>query len=135
MVRVINPETAGKERTRLTKTVVIAIRELMQQSKPDDNTRDLAAYISLALDAIANTIDPSVVAWEKRGYWVKADRYRMDWAWSSRLAGDMRLAVLAEDWQKVAQIIAQVAERLKGVHVSRNHRMGTPWEGAFLKIR
>jgi len=135
LVRVINPETAGKERTRLTKTVVIAIRELMQQSKPDDNTRDLAAYISLALDAIANTIDPSVVAWEKRGYWVKADRYRMDWAWSSRLAGDMRLAVLAEDWQKVAQIIAQVAERLKGVHVSRNHRMGTPWEGAFLKIR
>jgi hypothetical protein len=133
--RVINPETAGKERTRLTKAVVIAIRELMQQSKPDDNTRDLAAFISLALGAIANTIDSSVVAWEKRGYWVKADRFRMDWAWSDRLAGDMRLAVLTADWQKVAQTVAQVAERLNGIHVSRNHRMGTPWEGAYQKIK
>ena len=117
MGRVINPETAGKERTRLTKAVVIAIRELMQQSQPDDNTRDLAAFISLALDAIAGTIDSSVEAWEKRGYWVKADRFRMDWAWSSRLAGDMRLAVLTEDWLKVAQTVAQVAERLNGIHV------------------
>ena len=135
MGRIINPETAGKERTRLTKAVVIAIRELMQQSKPDNNTRDLAAFIALALDAIAGTIDSSVVAWEKRGYWVKADRFRMDWAWSSRLAGDMRRAVLTEDWQKVALTIAQVAERLNGVHVSRNHRMGTPWEGAYQKIK
>jgi hypothetical protein len=133
--RVINPETAGKERSRLTKAVVLAIRELMHQSKPDDTTRDLAAFISLALDAVASTIDSSVVAWEKRGYWVKADRFRMDWAWSSRLAGDMRLAVLTDDWQKVAQTVAQVAERLNGVHVPRNHRMGTPWEGAYRKIK
>jgi hypothetical protein len=133
--RVINPETAGKERTRLTKAVVIAIRELMHQSQPDETTRDLAAFISLALDAIAGTIDPSVEAWEKRGYWVKADRFRMDWAWSSRLAGDMRLAVLTEDWQKAAQTVAQVAERLNGIHIPQHHRMGTPWVGAYQKIK
>jgi hypothetical protein len=133
--RVINPETAGKERTRLTKAIVIAIRELMHQSQPDDNTRDLAAFISLALGAIAGTIDSSVEAWEKRGYWVKADRFRMDWVWSSRLAGDMRLAVLTEDWLKVAQTVAQVAERLNGIHISWNHRMGTPWVGAYQKIK
>jgi hypothetical protein len=133
--RVINPETAGKERTRLTKAVVIAIRELMRQSQPDDNTRDLAAFISLALDAIAGTIDSSVEAWEKRGYWVKADHFRMDWAWSSRLAGNMRLAVLTEDWLKVAQTAAKVAERLNGIHIPQHHRMGTPWVGAYQKIK
>jgi hypothetical protein len=133
--RVINLETAGKERTRLTKAVVIAIRELMRQSQPDDNTRDLAAYISLALDAIAGTIDSSVEAWEKRGYWVKADHFRMDWAWSSRLAGNMRLAVLTEDWLKVAQTVAQVAERLNGIHIPQHHRMGTPWVGAYRKMK
>jgi hypothetical protein len=133
--RVINPETAGKERTRLTKAVVIAIREFMRQLQPDDNTRDLAAFISLALDAIAGTIDSSVGAWEKRGYWVKADRFRMDWAWSSRLAGNMRQAVLAEDWMKVAQTAAQVAERLNGVRIPQRHRMGTPWVGAYRKMR
>jgi hypothetical protein len=133
--RVINLETAGKERTRMTKAVVIAIRELMRQSQPDDTTRDLAAFISLALDAIASTIDPSVEAWEKRGYWVKADRFRMDWAWTSRQAGNMRLAVLTEDWLKVAQTIAQIAERLNGIKVSQHHHMGTPWVGAYRKIK
>jgi hypothetical protein len=133
--RLIHTETAGKERTRLTKAVVLAIRELMRQSQPDDNTRDLAAFISLALDAIAGTIDSSVDAWEKRGYWVKADRFRMDWAWSSRLAGNMRLAVLTEDWPKVAQTTAQIAERLNGIQIPQNHRMGTPWVGAYRKIK
>jgi len=135
MGRLINPETAGKERSRMTKAVVIAIRELMRQSQPDDSTRDLAAFISIALDAIAGTIDSSVEAWEKRGYWVKADKFRMDWVWSSRLAGNMRLAVLTEDWLKVAQTAVQVAERLNGIHVPQNHRMGTPWVGAYRKMK
>ena len=106
----------------------------MRQSQPDDTTRDLAAFISLALEAIANTIDSSVGAWEKRGYWVKADRFRMDWAWSSRLAGGMRQAVLAEDWLKVAQLTVQVAERLNGIKIAQNHRMGAPWVGAYRKM-
>jgi len=114
--------------------VVLAIRELIRQTQPDDTTRDLAAFISLALEAIAGTIDSSVTAWEKRGYWVKADRFRMDWAWSSRLAGMMRQAVETEDWLKVAQTTVQVAERLIGIQVSQNHRMGTPWVGAYRKM-
>ena len=131
MSRVINIETAGKERTRLTRAVIIAIRELMRQSQPDDNTRDLAAFIALALESIAGTIDSSVEAWEKRGYWVKADKFRMDWVWSSRLAASMRGAVLSEDWIQVAQTAAQVAERLNGIQIAKNHRMGTPWVGAY----
>ena len=133
--RLINLETAGKERTHLTKTVVLAIRELLRQPEPNDDARDLAAYISLALESIANTIDLSVSAWEKRGYWVKADRFRMDWAWSSRLAGNMRQAVLTEDWMKVAQTAAQVAERLNGIVIPQHHRLGTPWVGAYLKLK
>ena len=134
MARLIKLETAGKERTRLTKAVLIAIRELMRQTQPDETTRDLAAFISLALDAIAETIDASVGAWENRGYWVKADRFRMDWAWASRLADNMRQAVLTDDWLKVAQTTAQVAERLNGIKIPQRHRMGTPWVGAYRKM-
>ncbi len=135
MGRLINLETAGKERTRLTKAVVLALRELLRQPEPNDNARDLAAFISLALETVASTIDLSVGAWEKRGYWVKADRFRMEWAWSSRLAGNMRQAVLAEDWMKVAQTAAQVAERLNGIMVPQRHRLGAPWIGAYQKLR
>jgi len=107
--RVINPESAGKERTRLTRATVLALRELMRQSQPDSKTRDLAAFIALALEAVAATIDASVDAWEKRGYWVKADRFRMEWYWSEQLGRAMRQAVLAEDWPTIALTAAQVA--------------------------
>ena len=95
MSRIINPDGAGKERTRLTKEVVLAIRELMRQTQPDEHSRDLAAFIILALEQINSTVETSVVAWEKRGYWVKADRYRMDWIWADQLGSALRRSLLA----------------------------------------
>jgi hypothetical protein len=133
--RIINPESAGKERNRLAKGVVLAVRELMQQTEADDKTRDLAAFIALALEGMAGTIEPSVAAWEKRGYWVKADRFRLEWEWCGKLGNKMQEATLAEDWAQVAQLSVQAAQKLGYVKVSKNHRMGSPWEGAWEKIK
>jgi hypothetical protein len=132
--RIINPESAGKERGRLSKAVVLAVRELMKQTEADDLTRDLAAFIALALEEMAGTIEPSVEAWEKRGYWVKADRFRLEWEWCGSLSSKMREATLAEDWARVAQLSVQAAQKLGDVKVAKNHRMGTPWVGAWKKL-
>ena len=134
MSRVINPDSAGKERTRLTKAIVIAIRELAKQSEPNEETRDLAAFIAIALQTIADGIDISVAAWEKRDYWVKADRFRMEWAWAGQMAGKMRVAVLNDDWGSVAMLSAQIAQKLQKVKVSEKHRMGKPWVGAWKQL-
>lgn len=135
MGRVINPESAGKERTQLTRAVVLALRELMRQTDTDEHTRDLAAFIALALETVSDSIDSSVEAWEKRGYWLKADRFRMDWAWSGRLGSTMRQAVLSNDWPTVAMTAAQVAEKLQDVKVPQRHRLGTPWDGAWKRLQ
>jgi len=134
MSRVINPDSAGKERTRLTKAIVIAIRELAKQNDPGDAARDLAAFIALALLSIAEGIDVSVAAWEKRNYWVKADRFRMDWAWAGQMGEKMQIAVIEDDWPGVAMLSAQVAQKLHKVKVSENHRMGRPWIGAWDRL-
>jgi hypothetical protein len=128
---VINPESAGKDRTRLSKSVVLALSELMRQTEPNDVSKDLAAYIALALLEIHSTVDSSVTAWEKRGYWVKADRFRMDWEWSASLGNKMKNAVLQEDWANIAMISVQVAQRLMSIQVPVRHRLGTPWVGAW----
>lgn len=135
MSRVINPDSAGKERTRLTKAIVIAIRELARQSEPNAQTRDLGAFIALALQTIAAGIDVSVAAWEKRDYWIKADRFRMEWAWAGQVGEKMQEAVLDEDWGDVAMLAAQVAQKLQKIKVSENHRMGTPWVGAYQQLK
>jgi hypothetical protein len=135
MSRVIHIDSLGKERTRLTRAVVLALRELAQQAAPGAEARDLAAFIALALERIAAGIDPSVSAWEKRGYWVKADRFRMEWAWTGEAAARVRAAALAEDLGSLALQAAQIATRLGKVNLPKNHRMGKPWQGAFARLQ
>jgi hypothetical protein len=132
--RIIKTESAGKDRNRLSKEIVLAIRELIKQTSPDDTSRNLAAFIALALEEIAQTIDLSVAAWEKRGYWVKADRFRMEWNWAQHQGAAMRLALQQEDWANVAMVAVQVAQKLKTVQIATHHRLGTPWVGAWGKF-
>ncbi len=131
MSRVINPDSVGKERTRLTKGIVLCIRELAKQSAVTPEAKDLAAYIALALQSIAEGIDVSVAAWEKRDYWVKADKFRMEWMWAGHSAEKMKAAVLTDDWATVATLMPQIASRFSKIEVSNNHRLGKPWVGAY----
>jgi hypothetical protein len=133
--RIIKLESAGKDRTRLIKNVTLAVRELAQQNGYGGELRDIAAFIALALAAIFETIDVSVAAWEKRGYWVKADKFRMEWAWSESYAEKMRRAVLDEDWENITLIAAQTAQKLKNIDVTAGHRMGNLWTGAWDELR
>jgi len=135
MSRIINLESAGKERTRLARAIVLAVRELARQNGPSAESRDLAAYIALSLRAIADTIDVSVAAWEKRGYWVKADRFRMDWLWAGQFAEKIRLALLNENWGTVAALVARSAQKMNKVSVGENNRLGKPWAGAWQELQ
>ena len=135
MGRIINFESAGKKRVKLVKEIVISIRELMKQIRFDQDSRDLAAFISLALEAISETIELSVVAWEKRGYWVKADQFRLEWAWAGQFGNEMHQAVLAEDWKRIGQTAINVAQQLNKVNVPVRHHLGTPWVGAWQRMR
>jgi len=132
--RVINPDGVGKERTRLTKAIVLAVRELAKKSEVTDEARDLAAFISLALQAISEGIDVSVLAWEKRDYWVKADKFRMEWIWSGQYADKIKVAIFTNDWGTIAMLLPQIAQKFSKIVVSDNHRLGKPWVGAYKQI-
>jgi hypothetical protein len=132
--RLIKTDTAGKDRSRLTKAVVLAVRELAKQKDVTPETRDLAAFIALALQSIADGIDESVAAWEKRGYWVKADRFRMEWMWTGQTAAKMKRAVLSDDWGTIATLLPQVAMKLGRIQIAQNHRLGKPWVGMYKRL-
>ena len=135
MTRIIKINGVGKQRKKLTREVVLAIRELMRLEEVNTQTRELAAFIALNLEAIYKTIDLTVAAWEKRDYWVKADRFRMEWAWSGKLAGEMGEAIRKDDWQAVALISAKAAQKLNKVQVPQRHRLGEPWHGAWEEFK
>jgi hypothetical protein len=133
--RVIKLHGVGKERKQIVRAIVLALRELNQQNEPDDNTRDIAAFICLALQAVYNTIDESVAAWEKRGYWLKADRFRLEWAWTDILGQNLRRSLLDDDWTTIALTLAQIGEKLKNEKQPQRSRSGLPWRGAWDQLR
>jgi leucyl aminopeptidase (aminopeptidase T) len=111
------------------------VREMARLSKPGPEGRDLAAFIAMALAAIAAGIDSTVAAWEKRDYWVKADKFRMEWRWAGETADKMKRAVRSDDWRSIALLSAQIAQKLNKISVSEHHRLGKPWVGAWDKLR
>lgn len=131
MSRLINPDSVGKERTRLTKSIVLCIRELAKQSQVTPEAKDQAAFIALALQSISEGIEASVAAWEKRDYWVKADKFRMEWMWSGQYAAKLKDAVLSDDWATIATMLPTIAQKFNKIEIAPNHRLGTPWTNAY----
>jgi len=133
--RLIKTDTVGKDRTRLTKAIVLAVRELAKQNEVTNEAKDLAAFIALALQTIADGIDESVAAWEKRDYWVKADRFRMEWRWAGQIAEKMKTALSEDDWGTIAIQMPQIASKLNKIQVSDRHRLGKPWVGSYKRMK
>jgi len=106
----------------------------MRQPEPNGLTKDLTAYVVLALNEISGNIDTSVEAWEKRGYWVKADRFRLEWEWSGKLGNELKTALTKEDWGTIAGCAVKIGQKLNKVTVAEHHRFGTPWVGAYSKL-
>jgi len=131
----IKPNESGTTyRNRLTKSIVLAIRKLMQKGQPDRESLDMAAYVVLALEKISESVNSSATAWEKRDYWLKADRFRMDWAWVDTRSSVLRQAVLDQDWEKIVPELVQVAQNLSKVEVADKNRLGEPWVGAYKAV-
>jgi hypothetical protein len=133
--RVINPDGVGKQRTQLLKAVALGLRALATRSQVDDEARDLAAFLALALNEIHETIDVTCRAWEKRDYWLKADQFRRDWAWAGQTAEKIERAVLGDQWQDVPALMAGLSKHLDKVVLPKRNTLGTPWLGAYAQLR
>ena len=122
-------------RNRLMKSIVLAIRTLMQQGSPDKRSLDMAAYIVLALGKINETIETAVAAWEKRDYWVKADQFRQEWAWIDPSQTRLKAAVLAQNWAEIGTEVVLVGQHLSKVQIAEKNRICEPWVGAWEALR
>ena len=134
MSRIVQIDGVGKQRTFLTRSILQAIQELMRQQEINLKTKDLAAYIVLALQEVHETIESTVAAWEKRDYWLKADRFRMEWEWTGSLSDQLERAVLSDEWEKVPGIAVRVANKLQSVKLPKRLPKIQYWNGAWSRL-
>ncbi len=131
MPGIVNVQNSTTERNRLARGILVAIRELIKQPGPDKTTFDLAAFIAIALSRISQIVETTTQAWERRGYWVKADRFRLDWEWTDECRKAIELALEKKDWGSLATILSKIASKFTKVKISPKTRVGTPWVGAW----
>ena len=131
MSRVLSTQSIGTQRTRLSKSVVLSIREILKKQALDQEVRELSAYIVIALMAIDETVEASIGPWEKRGYWVKADKFRLNWDWTIKLAGKLQLELNNNNLEEIIPVLIEIAQKFSKIQVSDRHRMGKPWVGAW----
>jgi hypothetical protein len=131
MSRVVRTESATRTRERLLQAIALALRGLVGPELEEAQLRDRLAFTALALDEIASSVNETCTAWEKRGYWVKADRFRAEWIWVDRPRRDLRADLQRGDMPGAVGHAGELLIRLAAVHIPARLQKSTPWDGAW----
>lgn len=134
MSRLINGNNPGTERNQLRRTIAEALRRLMTKSKIDDEAKDLIALIVYSLRGIAAGVDQSASAWEKRDYFVKADKFRMEWSWAEKYANKLEVMLRGQLWGDLPMALAELAPKFSDITVTKYVRTEALWQGRYRQL-
>jgi len=132
--RLINGTNPSTERNQLRRTVAEALRRLMTKKKIDDESKDLVALIVYALRGIAQGVDQSARAWEKRDYFVKADKFRMEWAWAEKYANRLEMILRGQLWGELPLALAELAPKFSDITITKFVRTEALWQGRYKQL-
>lgn len=131
MSRLITTDTPGNMRNRHRRTIAEALRALSQKPQLDDEAKDLAALIVFCLHGIADTVEQTIRAWEKRNYYVKAEHFRQQWLWLEPVTEDLSATIYAEQWDRLPGVLARLMPHFADITIRQMTRKPTLWQGAY----
>jgi hypothetical protein len=134
MSRVININGPGKQRHWYRRTIAEALRRLTSKSELDAEARDLASLIVFGLRGIGETVERTVEAWEKRNYYLKADRFQMQWEWAEQAADEMTATIKSGEWMNLPTQLGELMPHFADIRVARLTRKPEIWEGCYRRL-
>lgn len=134
MGRVINPDSAGKQRSQAMRTIAELLRHLGQKPGMDDEAKDMVAALIFSLREIDEGIESSAEAWEKRDYWKKADELRLRWGWAGRMADELQALVFAGLWSELPTAFVKLFPHVSDITVTKLMRKESDWLGSYNRL-
>jgi hypothetical protein len=135
LTRIIATESVGQQRHKLRRTIAEALRRLATKQTFDQESLDLAALIVFSLRRLEQGVDQTATAWEKRNYYLKADRFRLEWEWLDDTAYSLETALLLGNHDRVPEILASLFPRFADITVARYTRSSKLWEGCYQRLQ
>ena len=127
MGRVIRPVPAGRQRKGWMGELRAAA-ERAQEAEAGE-LRDLLAFAEERLSLIEASVESTAAAWEKRQYWVKADRFRQEWRWCGHRRAAIEAALQANDRALDSVALASLLPELQALTPSKQAARERPWSG------
>lgn len=134
MSRVININSPTKIRNQHRRTIAELLRHLSQKPQVDAEAKDMAASLVYLLREINEGVEQTVLAWEKRGYWMKAERFVRQWEWTAELAANIEDVIRNAAWELLPELLADLFGRFADIKIKTMTRKPTAWQGAYQKL-
>ena len=134
MARVINTNSPGKRRNAHMRTIAEILRRLSQQQEINQESKDMVAMLVFCLREIEITVEESMRAWEKRGYWKKSDEFQQKWWWASLLSRSIEDLLREESWEKLPETMMKLYAHVSDLKINRLTRDPSTWQGACRKL-
>jgi hypothetical protein len=97
----------------------------------DAEARDVLAFLALSLAELNESVEETAGAWERREYWLKADHFRLEWAWISAILGRLEAALRLGDLGQASACGMELAKVLSDRHHRTRDSSASPWRGAW----
>ena len=134
MSRVINMDNPAKRRNANQRTVAELLRRLSQKSELDADAKDMAATIVFCLREISAGVEQTVTAWEKRDYWMKAERFLREWEWAGEMAANLEDVIRNEAWDLLPGLLAELFPRYTDIQIKTLTRKPEVWRSAHQRL-
>lgn len=134
MSRVININNPTKIRNQHRRTIAEILRRLSQKPEIDAEARDMAAMLVFLLREIKGGVEQTITAWEKRGYWMKAERFLRDWEWTAVTAANFEDVIRNDAWDLMPELLADLFGQFTDIQIKSMTRKPDTWHGAYRKL-
>lgn len=134
MSRVINTNNPGKVRNYHRRTIAEILRHLMKKPSIDAEAKDMAATLVYSLRGIKETVETTAAAWEKRGYWMKSERFMREWEWVEETAVNIEDVIRHDAWDLLPELFADLFPHFADMQVKSMTRKPVTWQNAYAKL-
>lgn len=134
MARIINTNSPAKRRNAHMRTIAEILRRLSQQQEITPEAKDMAAMLVYCLRGIDETVEESIGAWEKRGYWKKAADFQQKWWWASISAASIEKLIKAGEWNALPDALIKLFPHFATIQISKMTRSPQEWRGCCRRL-
>lgn len=134
MSRIVNLNSPAKIRSQNLRSIAEMLRHFAAKKSFDAESKDMAASMVFALKEINASTEQTANAWEKRGYWMKSERFLRKWLWSNEMAANLEDVIRNDAWDLLPELLGQLLTHTADIQVKNMTRSKDTWQGAYKRL-